>query len=143
MTLPRLLFGLLLAALPLAPAVGKDPDQPADLFDFWVGDWNAKWKNTDGTEGRGRNTITKILDGKVLEENFEAEGTPKAPGLKAPGRSRGFATAPPTLTVRGPNRALVRKRSAASLCRRAPARTSSASQWPSARASWASRARSM
>lgn len=85
MTLPRRLFALLLVALPLAPAVAKDPEQPADLFDFWVGDWNAKWKNTNGTEGRGRNTITKILDGKVLEENFEAEGTPKAPGLK--GRS--------------------------------------------------------
>lgn len=84
MTLPRRLLALLVALIPLTPALGKDP-QPADLFDFWVGDWNAKWKNKNGTDGRGRNVITKVNDGKVLEENFEAEGTDKAPGLK--GRS--------------------------------------------------------
>ncbi len=85
MTLPRYLIGLFLSGLPLAPAVGKDKEQPPDLFDFWVGDWNAKWKTATGGEGRGRNVITKILDGAVLEEQFEAEGTEKAPGLK--GRS--------------------------------------------------------
>lgn len=85
MTLPRRMFALLLVALPLVPAFGKDPPQPDDLFDFWVGDWNARWKKPDGTEGRGRNTISKVLDGKVLEENFVGEGTDKTPGLK--GRS--------------------------------------------------------
>jgi hypothetical protein len=82
MTLPRRLLALLVVVVPLSAAAGKDPAQPADLFDFWVGDWNAKWKNKDGTDGRGRNVITKALDGKVLEENFEAEGTAKVPGLK-------------------------------------------------------------
>ena len=85
MTLPRYLIGLLLFGMPPAPAVGADKEQPADLFDFWVGDWTAVWKNANGTDGRGRNVVTKILDGKVVEEQFEAEGTPQAPGLK--GRS--------------------------------------------------------
>lgn len=55
--------------------------QPLDLFDFWVGDWDITWAN-----GRGRNTITKILDGKVIEENFvAAAGQNGQPPLK--GRS--------------------------------------------------------
>ena len=45
--------------------------QPADLFDFWVGDWDLSWTNADGSTGRGRNRIGKILDGAVVEENFE------------------------------------------------------------------------
>ncbi len=50
--------------------------QSAELFDFWVGDWRVSWQNADGTAGRGRNRIVKILDGAVLEESFEeAEGS--------------------------------------------------------------------
>ena len=45
--------------------------QPADLFDFWVGDWDLTWANEDGTTGRGRNRIDKILDATVVEEKFE------------------------------------------------------------------------
>ena len=37
-------------------------------FDFWVGEWEARW----GEEGRGRNSITKELDGKVVFERFES-----------------------------------------------------------------------
>ena len=40
------------------------------LFDFWVGTWDAVWKNPDGTTGKGINHITKILEGKVIQENF-------------------------------------------------------------------------
>ncbi len=41
-------------------------------LDFWVGQWNAEWKNTDGKTETGTNIITKILDGCALEENFSA-----------------------------------------------------------------------
>jgi hypothetical protein len=51
-------------------AVSGSP-QPPDLFDFWVGDWDLTWTNDDGSTGRGRNRIGKILDGAVIEENFE------------------------------------------------------------------------
>ena len=42
----------------------------SSLFDFWVGKWDLSWSNGDGTKGSGTNTIEKILDGKVIQENF-------------------------------------------------------------------------
>ena len=40
-------------------------------FDFWVGSWQV----TDPSDGStGRNTIRRILDGKVLEESFTFPG---------------------------------------------------------------------
>ena len=66
--------------------LGRQAPQALDLFDFWVGDWDVRWKNPDGSTGTGRNQITKILDGKVLEENFvAAAGQGGQPPLK--GRS--------------------------------------------------------
>lgn len=46
--------------------------QPAELFDFWLGDWQVTWKNADGTTGHARNHVQRILDGQVIEEQFEA-----------------------------------------------------------------------
>jgi hypothetical protein len=40
------------------------------LFDFWIGQWNLTWRNEDGTEGRGTNNVVRILDAKVIQENF-------------------------------------------------------------------------
>lgn len=45
---------------------------PARYFDFWVGEWDLHWEAPDGTIEYGTNTIEKILDGKVILENFEA-----------------------------------------------------------------------
>ena len=59
--------------------------QPADLFDFWLGDWNLRWINAEGAPGTGRNRVTKILDGSVIQEEFEALSDPTPPLLK--GRS--------------------------------------------------------
>lgn len=39
----------------------------ARQFDFWVGEWDLTW----GEEGRGTNSITKIYDGCVIQENFD------------------------------------------------------------------------
>jgi hypothetical protein len=61
------------------------PAQAADLFDFWVGDWNVSWTSADGSKGSGRNRIGKVLDGTVIEENFEAAPDGKSPAFK--GRS--------------------------------------------------------
>ncbi len=57
------------------------PAQPADLFDFWVGDWNVSWKNADGTPGKARNRVVKILGGAVLEETFEQDAADPPPLL--------------------------------------------------------------
>lgn len=39
-------------------------------FDFWVGDWNLRWKDPKGNTKTGSNHIEKILEGKVIQENF-------------------------------------------------------------------------
>ena len=41
-------------------------DEKMKQFDFGLGDWNLTW----GENGRGRNVISKILDGKVIQEQF-------------------------------------------------------------------------
>jgi hypothetical protein len=64
-----LLAATLFAAL-LQPA---QAGSPADLFDFWVGDWRVTWTNANGSPGQARNRVSKILDGKVIEENFEGD----------------------------------------------------------------------
>jgi hypothetical protein len=38
----------------------------ASQFDFWVGAWELTWNDTS----KGTNTITKIMDGCTLHENF-------------------------------------------------------------------------
>lgn len=45
---------------------------PEQYFDFWVGSWDLSWKTSDGTIETGTNHIEKILDGSVIQENFEA-----------------------------------------------------------------------
>ena len=39
-------------------------------FDFWVGTWEAIWKDPDGNLVKGENVITKTCDGKVIMEQF-------------------------------------------------------------------------
>lgn len=41
---------------------------PENQFDFWLGEWNVIW----GEDGRGTNHIERILDGKIIQENFIA-----------------------------------------------------------------------
>lgn len=44
----------------------------AKWMDFWVGDWNLTWKDKDGNVESGLNEVQKIMDGKVIQENFRA-----------------------------------------------------------------------
>ena len=81
-----LLWLLLAASMSLQAQTTMNPSpQPADLFDFWVGDWDVSWSSADGSTGRGRNRVAKVLDGSVIEENFEETPDGKTPPLK--GRS--------------------------------------------------------
>ena len=41
-------------------------------LDFWVGSWSLSWKENDTSVAYGENTVTKIMDGKVVQENFVA-----------------------------------------------------------------------
>ena len=72
----------MLMTLAIAPARAA---QPADLFDFWVGDWSVTWTNANGSPGKGRNRITKSLDSRVIEEHFEQDPGDPPPVLR--GRS--------------------------------------------------------
>ncbi|MBL7961613.1 hypothetical protein JNL27_15370 [bacterium] len=45
----------------------------SSTYDFWVGEWSATWDNGNGTVGKGTNKIVKILDEKVIQENFADE----------------------------------------------------------------------
>jgi hypothetical protein len=49
----------------------------AHQFDFWLGDWNLTW----GDDQHGVNHIRSILDGQVIQENFESESGDKLIGL--------------------------------------------------------------
>ena len=39
---------------------------PETQFDFWLGEWSLHW----GEDGAGKNRVERILDGKVIQENF-------------------------------------------------------------------------
>ncbi len=43
---------------------------PENQFDFWLGEWDVTW----GEDGKGTNRIERILDGKIIRENFDGEG---------------------------------------------------------------------
>jgi hypothetical protein len=39
-----------------------------DALDFWIGDWTVSWPG-----GSGTNSIRRILDGRVIEEEFACQ----------------------------------------------------------------------
>ncbi|HET9911672.1 MAG TPA: DUF1579 family protein [Anaerolineales bacterium] len=41
-------------------------NQIGTQFDFWLGEWDVTW----GEDGKGTNRIARILDGKIIQENF-------------------------------------------------------------------------
>ncbi len=47
----------------------------ARSFDFWTGEWEVSWTNQQGKKVSGTNTITRILNGKVIQENFTDPNT--------------------------------------------------------------------
>jgi hypothetical protein len=54
---------------PKAQVPCEDPRQ--QQFSFWVGEWEASWPGQNGTAaGHGTNSIRRILDNCVVEENF-------------------------------------------------------------------------
>ena len=43
-------------------------DQPETQFDFWLGEWNVTW----GEDGKATNHVLRIMDNKVIQENFSS-----------------------------------------------------------------------
>lgn len=45
-------------------------------FDFWVGEWDLTWPGQKvGDVGHGTNSIKRIMDGCVVQENFSGENS--------------------------------------------------------------------
>ena len=45
--------------------------QQQKQFDFWVGDWELTWPGEkSGEVGHGTNSIKRIMDGCIVQENF-------------------------------------------------------------------------
>ena len=42
--------------------------QPESQFDFWLGEWDRTW----GEDGKGTNHVLRIMDDKIIQENFSA-----------------------------------------------------------------------
>merc|ERR1711941_2129 len=43
--------------------------EPEQYFDFWIGEWELTWETPSGINNGG-NIITKLLDNKVIQEEF-------------------------------------------------------------------------
>lgn len=44
----------------------------ARQFDFWLGNWKVEWTSQGGELQQGTNRISRILDGCVIREEFDA-----------------------------------------------------------------------
>ena len=80
-----LTFITFLTLLPSLTADDKDPKCGCDechQLDFWIGEWKVEWENSDGTKSEGTNTINSILNGCVIQENFDGN-----PGIDYTGKS--------------------------------------------------------
>ena len=47
---------------------GAMTTNPENQFDFWLGEWEVTW----GEDGKGKNHILRIMDDKIIQENFTA-----------------------------------------------------------------------
>ncbi len=58
--------------------LGQAAPSEARQFDFWVGEWDCVGRLSQGagkwTETKARNTVRRILGGRVVEENFRMTG---------------------------------------------------------------------
>jgi hypothetical protein len=71
--LMALLFTCLANAQQSDPAAQPKPCSESEQkqLDFWVGEWDLTWPGSNAGEiARGMNSIRRILDGCVVEENF-------------------------------------------------------------------------
>ena len=54
---------------------------PARQFDFWLGDWDCRWSDGNGSEGTATNTVYLDLDGQVIVESFDARPSSDYQGM--------------------------------------------------------------
>lgn len=59
-----------IVTLALMYALNVNAQDPNSWLDFWVGEWQVTWDEKDGKTGSGINSVTRVLDDKVIQENF-------------------------------------------------------------------------
>jgi Protein of unknown function (DUF1579) len=65
---------VLLSATPVLAASQPCSEPEQKQLEFWLGDWNLTWPGQNGGEaGHGTNSIKRVLDGCVVQENFSGE----------------------------------------------------------------------
>lgn len=55
----------------IASAQNNKELKPEAYFDFWIGEWDLSYKQSDGSIARAENAIERILSDRVIKENFE------------------------------------------------------------------------
>ncbi len=69
--LPFLFLASMLAAQQPAPQANPCTVSQQKQFEFWVGEWDLSWPGSKpGETMHGTNTIKRIMDGCVVQENF-------------------------------------------------------------------------
>jgi len=74
-------FFLAQTSVAMADDPGK-PLAPEEYFDFWLGEWNLHWYQPDSSKSTGYNRVVKILDGRVVQENFVSHSQQQGIPLK-------------------------------------------------------------
>ena len=65
---------VLLSATPVLAASQPCSEPEQKQLEFWLGDWNLTWPGQNGGEaGHGTNSIKRVLDGCVVQENLSGE----------------------------------------------------------------------
>ena len=65
---------VLFGVVPLFAASQSCSEPEQKQLEFWVGDWDLTWPGQNGGEaGHGTNSIKRVLDGCVVQENFSGE----------------------------------------------------------------------
>jgi hypothetical protein len=90
MKIKTILITIFVTFFPIIPLIAaEDGDDKSKCkcddchqLDFWIGEWKVEWENPDGTASKGTNSINTILNGCVIQENFDGN-----PGVDFKGKS--------------------------------------------------------
>jgi len=75
-----LVYLVMVNLFPIISLMNHLKNDPTKHFDFWVGNWQAEAETRsdptkeEWTKGKATNKIEKILEGKVVQENFTMPG---------------------------------------------------------------------
>ncbi len=70
----------MISFIPLLAVMTSTQSDPASQFDFWVGSWNLDTETRsdpskdEWVKSKSKNKIEKVLEGKVIQENFDGAG---------------------------------------------------------------------